>query len=251
MPRIARNSFKTSFFHVIVQGINKEYIFDKDEYIQKYLSLMDKYKEDYEISILAYCIMNNHAHLLIYTENVVEMTGFMHKINGIYAQYYNKCENRVGVVFRNRYESEPIFNERYLAQCIRYIHMNPVRAKMVESCGKYKYSTYNEYVNNMGHAKHPILINILGNDFTKWITKESDSIAFKDIDVNKDDIIKEAINEFLRENDSNLQHVIYNRKTAYELIMFLKNNYRISYTEMTKPLGLTRWQIMYIIRNNF
>ena len=80
MPRIARNSFCTSFFHVIVQGINKEYIFDKKEYIEKYLELIGKYNKEYNIEILAYCIMNNHAHLLIYSEDCKEMVRFTHSV---------------------------------------------------------------------------------------------------------------------------------------------------------------------------
>ena len=86
MPRIARSNLGTSFFHVIVQGINKEYIFNKEEYIEKYLELINKNKGEHVIQILAYCIMNNHAHLLIYTEDCKEMAKFMHKVNGIYAQ---------------------------------------------------------------------------------------------------------------------------------------------------------------------
>ena len=97
MPRVPRSSFETSFFHVIIQGVNREYIFNKKEYIEAYLSLLDRYKKEYNISILAYCIMNNHAHLLIYTEEIQNMGKLMHKINGIYGQYYNKNENRVGI----------------------------------------------------------------------------------------------------------------------------------------------------------
>ena len=71
MPRVARSSFETSFFHVITQGVNREYIFNKKEHIEMYLHLLNKYKDEYNISILAYCIMSNHAHLLLYINNNV------------------------------------------------------------------------------------------------------------------------------------------------------------------------------------
>ena len=144
MPRISRKNFETSFFHVLTQGVNREYIFSKKEYIEKYLYLINKYKEEFNILILAYCIMSNHSHLLIYTNKIENMSKFMHKINGIFSQFYNKSENRVGVVFRNRYVSEPIYDKKYLANCINYIHMNPVKAGLVYNCEEYKYSSFIE-----------------------------------------------------------------------------------------------------------
>ena len=76
--------------------------------------------------------MNNHAHFLIYTQDLEDFSKFMHRVNLIYAQKYNKEKNRCGVLFRNRYESEPIYNEKYLINCIKYIHDNPVKAGIVK-----------------------------------------------------------------------------------------------------------------------
>ena len=97
MPRIARKCLETSFFHVIVQGVNKDFIFYKNEYIEDYISLIKKYKEEFDIEILAYCIMSNHAHLLIFTEKIDILSSFMHLINSLYAQKYNRTENRVDI----------------------------------------------------------------------------------------------------------------------------------------------------------
>ena len=142
MSRVSRKNMETSFFHIIAQGVNREKIFYKSKYIKKYLSLIDKYKKEYNISVIAYCVMSNHIHMLIHTENVNCMSKFMHRINGIYGQYYNKYEDRVGIVFRNRYASEPIYDQKYLASCINYIHMNPVKAKIVKKCDEYEYSSF-------------------------------------------------------------------------------------------------------------
>ena len=246
MPRIARNSFDTSFFHVIIQGINKEYIFSKNKYIEMYLNLMNKYKEENNISVLAYCIMNNHAHMLIYTKKIEEMTRFMHKINGIYAQYYNKSEGRVGVVFRNRYVSEPILNEKYLAQCIKYIHMNPVKAGIVQKCEDYKYSTCKEYAKNVGVARTPILIDTLGKDYLNWLNYSNDNIIFKDIENNKEEVFEEGIKMFENKINDTLTNILKNREKIAELIKFLKNNYKITYADMSKKFGFTRGEINYL-----
>lgn len=111
MSRRARQNLRTSFFHVIVQGINKESIFKKDQYKEKYLKLIEDKMQEYDLDILAYAIMNTHAHLLIHIEKIKMLSEFMKKINEEFANYYNYKENRVGYVFRDRFLSEPIYTK--------------------------------------------------------------------------------------------------------------------------------------------
>ena len=134
MPRIARKNIDTPFIHVMVQGVNREYIFEKKSDIELYLSLISKNIENYNLTIMAYCMMNNHAHFLMYVEDIKELGEFMKKCNLQYAQMYNKEKNRVGTLFRNRYRTEPIYNIKYLINCIKYIHNNPVKANIVKKC---------------------------------------------------------------------------------------------------------------------
>lgn len=183
MSRLARSSFQTHFFHVIVQGINKDFIFSKKYYIETYLDLIHKYIHVFPITILSYCIMNNHAHLLVYVNDIHDLGKFMHKINLVYSQFYNKENNRCGVVFRNKYKSEPIYDAKHLLNCINYIHLNPVKAKMVNFCKEYPYSSYNSYVDDSGICNNKILSNLSGlhYDYTKALTTPEYSI-FYDID---------------------------------------------------------------------
>lgn len=183
MPRLARSSFKTHYFHVIVQGINKDFIFSKDSYIQNYLNLIQKYIHEFPVIILSYCIMNNHAHLLIFVNDIHNLGKFMHRVNLVYSQFYNKDNNRCGVVFRNKYKSEPIYDIKHLRNCINYIHMNPVKANMVHSCEEYPYSSYNNYVNNTGICNNNVLYKLCGfnYDYSKIFSNSENSI-FIDID---------------------------------------------------------------------
>ena len=87
MPRIARKYLIGKVFHLMVQGLNKEYIFKKDDYKEKYRELVKDHIKEYNIKIIAYCIMNNHAHILIYSEDINKVSKFMQKINTIYAIY--------------------------------------------------------------------------------------------------------------------------------------------------------------------
>ena len=104
MARIARKNLDAMYYHVMVQGINKEYIFEKDECKKIYIKLLKKYSSECDISLVAYCIMGNHAHLLLKIKNILDLSNCMKKINTTFAIYYNELLNRVGFVFRDRFK---------------------------------------------------------------------------------------------------------------------------------------------------
>lgn len=142
MPRIARVYSQTTFFHVITQGIERSYIFKYDDDIKYYIKVMNELIEEYKLKIIAYCIMNNHAHILINVESTENLSKYMHRLNTKYAIFYNKKHNRVGYVFRDRYKSEGIYNEVQLYNCIEYIYNNPVKAGICKFPWEYPYSNY-------------------------------------------------------------------------------------------------------------
>lgn len=146
MPRIARRKSKSIFNHIMVQGTNKEYIFKHEKEMKKYQNIIIEKLKKTDIEILAYCIMNNHAHFLIYSEKQENLSKFMQRINTSYSRWYNKENKRVGYVFRDRFYLQEILDERQLFNCLRYIHNNPVKAKIVNKMDDYKYSSYNEFL---------------------------------------------------------------------------------------------------------
>ena len=146
MPRNSRQNLKSFYKHVMVQGIEKQFIFGEEKYIKKYKEIiLDKLKES-PVTILGYCIMHNHSHLLIHSETPKEISKFMQKVNTTYSMYYNKINNRVGYVFRNRFKSQEILDQGQLYTCLRYIHNNPVKANITKTMQEYKYSSYNEFI---------------------------------------------------------------------------------------------------------
>ena len=150
MPRIARKRLEGKYFHIMVQGIDKEMIFPDNDSKGYYLSLLEKAKVKNKIFIFAFCIMGNHAHLLMKAENVKAISSSMHGVNREYGRYYNNVLNRVGYVFRGRYRSEAIEDQRHLINCLAYIHNNPVKAKIVKKAEDYGYSSYKNYLKRMG-----------------------------------------------------------------------------------------------------
>ena len=163
MSRIPRKSYDSLYFHVIVQGFEKNYIFKEDCFKKKYLYYLLSESKKYKVEILSYCIMENHAHILLYCDKISEMSKYMQSINTRFAMLYNKKNSRVGYVFRDRYLSEPIRNENYLLNCVSYIHMNPVNANMVDSPDKYAFSSYNNFINKSGIVNDSVLKKLFGS----------------------------------------------------------------------------------------
>ncbi|MCL2144535.1 MAG: transposase [Endomicrobia bacterium] len=150
MARMARKHLDGKYFHVMVQGIGKETIFPDDNSKGYYLSTMSEAKIDNKIFIFAFCVMDNHAHILIKAEKIKDISLFMKEVNTEYARYYNTTRKRIGYVFRGRFKSEVIDDEKYLINCIAYIHNNPVKAKLENDAKEYKYSSYKNYISHSG-----------------------------------------------------------------------------------------------------
>ena len=90
MSRTAREKIKSNFIHIVTKGIKDEFIFYKKDYKNKYIELITKYSRKIEnIKLIAYCVMDNHVHILIYTNNIHDVESFMRKVNTSYASFYN------------------------------------------------------------------------------------------------------------------------------------------------------------------
>lgn len=225
MPRIARKIFKSGFFHIIIQGINKEYIFNKSKNKEKYLYLMRKYYEMYDIKIVAYCIMDNHAHFIIYTDDIKEISEYMHKINTIYAMEYNRTNGRVGYLFRDRYKSQYIYDRDYLFKCIKYIHMNPVKAKLVGKEEEYKYSSYNNFKNKDGYVENQV-IELVFRDKKDYINlfNNIDDIDVEIMEIDSENSNLEiAVNKYLNRNKIELDDIKKSKIYLYNFSMELVN----------------------------
>ncbi len=146
----------------------------------------------YDVEIYAYCIMNNHLHLLIKSE-LEELSRFMAKVLATYAQYYNYKNDRIGYVFQDRYKSECVENERYYWSCLRYIHLNPLHANIVKNATRYKYSSMSEYTTQKTRLLHPKALKFWKNRFDSMESFEifhqgTDKEIFKD--TNEDTLLQ-------------------------------------------------------------
>ena len=120
-------------------------LFHQDEDYKQFSDLMRQYRDNYQIAIYHYCLMTNHAHLLLKADTLENLSGFSHFVQRRYAYYICGKYKRNGSVFRQGYRSLPIDRDEYLLECGRYIERNPIAAGMVSMPEDYGYSSYRFY----------------------------------------------------------------------------------------------------------
>ena len=145
MARRPRVEIEGGLYHVIVRGNDRQDIFHSREDQMKFISLIEKAKQNLGFYVYAYCLMTNHLHLLI--ERRSETVGrIMQRVLTGYSQYYNKRYHKVGHLFQGRHKSILCQSDPYLAKLVRYIHLNPVRANMVPTPDEYEFSSHRAYL---------------------------------------------------------------------------------------------------------
>ncbi len=128
----------------MLRGINKQQIFEDEEDCEKFLWVFKETKAVSEYKLFAYCLMGNHIHLLIKEEKEL-LEQIFKRIGGKFVYWYNIKYQRIGHLFQDRFKSEPVEDDAYLFTVLRYIHQNPVKAKLCEKIEDYKFSSYREY----------------------------------------------------------------------------------------------------------
>lgn len=145
MPRKPRIEVEGGLYHVIARGNNRQAIFHSDPDYKKFVSLLGLQKAKRPFYLYAYCLMTNHFHLLM--ERQADSIGsIMQRVLTGYSQYHNRKYQKVGHVFQSRYKAVLCQSDKYLAELVRYIHLNPVRAKMVRKAEGYPYSSHRAYL---------------------------------------------------------------------------------------------------------
>ncbi len=174
MPRRARNISTSGYVHVIVRGNGKQLLFEDSNDYRHYLRKLESYCIDTEVRVCAYCLMDNHVHLLIKGDSSAIML-LMKKIGVSYSWYYNKKYDRVGHLFQDRYKSEVIENEAYLLTVFRYILKNPQKAGIC-SAAYYPWNSYTYYDAPLPFMELSTIRELLGDfrEYKEFIEQEDD-----------------------------------------------------------------------------
>lgn len=165
MPRCARIKETTGVYHIMVKSVGNTDLFmddiDKDKFLQK----IRKYQERLDFRVYAYCLMDNHAHVVI-DSNGGDISGIMHGINQSYAQYFNRRHNRNGHLFADRFKSKMVKEESYLYQLSGYIHKNakdlPGYSDYID---EYPFSSFGIYIGKFENRYDIVDINFVLHNF--------------------------------------------------------------------------------------
>lgn len=143
MARQIRIEYPGAIYHITSRGNAQQAIFDTKADRYHFLSILEKACERYQWSVFAYCLMDNHYHLLIETRESSLSKGMRH-LNGVYTQWYNNTRKnkRYGHLFQGRFKAILVDKESYLLELCRYVVLNPVRAKIVRHSIDYPWSSY-------------------------------------------------------------------------------------------------------------
>jgi len=250
MPRHARVLNDKQIYHIMLRGNNKEKIFIDDK--ERILDTIEDKKQKGEFYLYAFCIMDNHIHLLI-REGTDGIARIIKRIATSYAYFFNKKYRRIGHVFQDRYRSENIKDDSYLLAAMRYIHRNPVKAGIC-NIEEYKWSSYKEYIGKKSSLVDvgQILGMFSGNkdiaakEFASFNREDTGEI-FLDVEdagekamdeANIDEYIKRYLSEKGLETDE--LRSPKNRGEREELIRQLLEKSNLSRRGVALALGLSR-----------
>jgi putative transposase len=159
MARPLRIEYDGALYHITSRGNARKPIYKDDDDRRAFLEILSKTNKRFNWLCHAYCLMNNHYHLVIETPDGNLSKG-MRQLNGVYTQYFNKRQKRPGHIFQGRYKAILIQKESHLLEVSRYVVLNPVRARAVRKPGEWHWSSYR---GTAGQEKpHPCLT-------TDWI----------------------------------------------------------------------------------
>jgi REP element-mobilizing transposase RayT len=263
MPRQRRKLSKTGTYHIMLRGNERKSIFPEEEDYRKFLQTLANKKRDDSFLLYAYCLMSNHLHLLI-REKKQNISKIMKRINIAYAYYFNKKYNRVGHVFQDRFKSEPIEEEGYLLSVIRYIHNNPLDAKMVNDSILYPWSSYNYYINEskkniidkeeiltIFSSKIPKAIQLFKTFSQKSSTSigleyKSNNIPIKEM--TNDEQAYQYIRKYLKEKNLTTEDISKSQNKYHrdDLIFNLKKKSNLSIRKIAEILGINRGIVLRI-----
>ncbi|HBG62316.1 MAG: hypothetical protein A2306_11400 [Omnitrophica WOR_2 bacterium RIFOXYB2_FULL_38_16] len=206
MVRQIRILFEGAYYHVLNRGQGKRDIFLDDNDYKTFLRIIKETCELHEVTIVSYCLMPNHYHLLVHTPHA-NLPDFMRQLNGVYTQNFNRRYKHDGPLFKGRYKAIVVQEGSYLLQLIRYFHNNPVKAGIVKERTFYAYSSHNNYI-KQEEAEWLIFLDLLKDQFAQKKDFRNAYIDF--MEQNNDEA-----EEFLSQKSKKADHAIIYGDEAY------------------------------------
>lgn len=224
MARKAVVIYEGAIYHIYQRGNNKDFIFEDDSIKSFILKYLKEYNKKFDYELLGYVIMDNHYHFLIKT-NKESISTIMFSINNLLGKYVNEKLKRTGHAFDSRYKCKLVETEAYLVWLLRYIHRNPVKAKICSDINDYRWSSHYLYYNYIkSYVNIDFILRKLGNSKNDAMEKylKIVSLIGEQGDNDKDyEIIKQEFGLEERSCLSSFDSTKSNRDTLDEIVMKL------------------------------
>ncbi|MEK6582814.1 MAG: transposase [Nitrospirota bacterium] len=239
MARPLRIEYDGAVYHVTSRGNERKSIFKDDEDRMFFLDILKKVNDKYNLLCHAYCLMNNHYHLVIETPDGNLSKG-MKQINGVYTQTYNKRHNRVGHIFQGRYKAILIQKESHLLEVSRYVVLNPVRATAVKHPEEWKWSSYRGTAGN--DNPHPCLTTdwLLGQFGSKKRQSEKKYSEFVTAGIDEEKIWKDVRGQSILGEDDFVEKFIRHVEGYKEVKEIPKSQRYIGRPELVELLKVAK-----------
>ena len=178
MGRTPREKSEFGLYHVRLRGNDRQILFDSDAERLDFLRLMRERLVGQGVTVLAWCLMSNHVHIIALDEDDL-LSSCFHDLASIYAREHNMRTGHLGHVFQTPFRSSPINDESYLLEAVRYVHNNPAHEGIC-TASEWPWSSYQEYVGRSAHgiASTGLVLDLLGGvrqfeEFTAHFDDES------------------------------------------------------------------------------
>ena len=216
MTRPLRIEYAGAVYHITSRGNEKKAVFKDDEDRINFLNTLQHVKKRYNWLCHAYCLMDNHYHLLIETPDGNLSLG-MRQLNGVYTQLFNKRHQRTGHLFQGRYKSILIQKDSHLLEVCRYVVLNPVRARMVERPEAWKWSSYRATAGREVPAVYLTTDWLLGQFNRKKATAEKEYRKFVEGGTGKETIWREVKGQSILGEDDFVKGLIFHIKKHHDI----------------------------------
>ena len=145
VARILRSELQTGFFHITNRGAGRQVVFRTDADRVDFVNLLGAGHERFAVSVLAYCLMGNHFHLVVACPQP-GLSQFMQLVGGQYTRHANERSGSDGPIFRGRFFSRSVLSERYLLNAVRYVHRNPLDLCPGRRLDTFRWSSHRSYL---------------------------------------------------------------------------------------------------------
>ena len=240
MPRKPRIFSPTGIYHIILRSINQHIIFEEDADYLKMLYILSDSKRTFDIDIYAYCLMDNHVHLLIHSSEE-HLSSFFQSLGTRFVRWYNTKYSRSGHLFQDRYYSVPVVQDQQFLSTLVYIHNNPVKSSLCRYPSEYRWSSYNAFYGQ----KNPLVntsfsFTIAGSKDLLLRFFSTDSTSFDDSQVQP---ALEKTRQFLPDKDALIIFKEVTKLSSTSEAVNLPRRLRNEYMGILHEKGLTQKQI--------